>query len=88
MTVDIGEQSCGSVAVTDEVGLTEATCTAPGGPGQGSLNVTVTVSGKTGSHPDFLYDPPSIAYVQPSPCDALVTCTVLVCGDLAADRGD
>jgi hypothetical protein len=80
MTVAIGTQPCTGVLVTDNVTLGVLECSAPPGPGIGTVQLAVSVQGSGSGTYRFLYAPPHVARVMESPGDAESTFNIQVRG--------
>jgi hypothetical protein len=80
MTVAIGNQSCSNVVIDEAGPLRRFTCSAPKGPGIGDVQLRVRVDNGGTATNRFLYDPPSISSVSPSPCQSNATCLVTITG--------
>ncbi len=78
MSVTIGAAPCSNVTITDPEGLGALECIAPPGPGIGSVQLVVQVTGSGSGSSRFLYAPPSVHRIVGSPCDADGLCTLQV----------
>ena len=78
MEVTIGNLSCSVVTVTDLVGLSTLTCTAPPGPGFGNVQLQVSMLGSGYGSYRFWYNPPVVNSVSVSPCNAEAACPIEV----------
>lgn len=78
MGVTIGTRACTNITITDVVGLGEFVCSAPPGPGNGVLQLRVSVEASGSATSRFSYDAPNVTRVLGTPCDAALPCPLQV----------